>query len=508
MSKTLLTSPAAAKIAPNFIERHGLFDAKQRNAAEESRKMVKDNGIETIRLVFPDQYGLLRGKALTVPAYFGALSSGNAITMAPFFFDTADAIVLNPFSPEGGFEIEGLGGSPNVTMVPDPATMKILPWAPKTAIVFADLYMSNGEPFPLAPRTILKKALAKLADDNLAVKVGIEMEWYLTRIVDDLLGSASLGSPGFPADPMKVAPVARGYNYHLIDHLDEVDEAISPIMRAVVDLGLPLRSLDDEWAPSQYETTFDIMDGLEAADGAALFRTAVKQVAKRNGYLASFMSTPAIEGFYASGWHLHTSIIDATSGQNLMIPDENEALSELGQHYIGGTLKHATAASVFTTQSINGYKRRRPYSLAPDRLTWAFDNRAALMRVISAPGDLSSHVENRVGESCANPYLYIAAQVASGHDGIKHKISPGPISEDPYASDVAQLPTTLADAVDAMESDTFFRKEFGDTFIDYLATMKRSEISRFETWLAENPDESTYVNGITDWEQREYFEQF
>ena len=92
MSKTLLTSPAAAKIAPNFIERHGLFDAKQRNAAEESRKMVKDNGIETIRLVFPDQYGLLRGKALTVPAYFGALSSGNAITMAPFFFDTADAI--------------------------------------------------------------------------------------------------------------------------------------------------------------------------------------------------------------------------------------------------------------------------------------------------------------------------------------------------------------------------------------------------------------------------------
>src|SRR5690625_1742767 len=116
MSKTLLTSPAAAKVAPNFIERHGLFDAKQRNAAEESRKMVKDNGIETIRLVFPDQYGLLRGKALTVPAYFGALSSGNAITMAPFFFDTADAIVLNPFSPEGGFEIGGLGGSPNVTM--------------------------------------------------------------------------------------------------------------------------------------------------------------------------------------------------------------------------------------------------------------------------------------------------------------------------------------------------------------------------------------------------------
>lgn len=503
MTNTLIR-PSAAK----FIERHDLHTMEQLDAAEHSRMLVKEHGIEVIRLVWPDQYGQLRGKALTVPAYFSALEAGNAITMAPFFFDTADAIVLNPFSPDGGFDIDGVGGSPNVTMVPDPGTFTLVPWASRTAVVFADLYMTDGRPFPLAPRTILKKALAQLAENNLAIKVGVEMEWYLTRIVEDLLESCSLGSPGTPADPPKVAPVARGYNYLLIDHLDEIEDALKPIRDATLAMGLPLRSFDDEWAPSQVETTFDVLEGLHAADAAALFKMTVKQVGKKNGYLTSFMSTPAIEGFYASGWHLHTSIVDAGSGRNLMVPGEGEPLSELGQHYVGGTLAHGAAASVFTTQTINGYRRRRPYSLAPDRMTWAFDNRAAMMRVISAPGDQASHVENRVGESSANPYLYLASQVAAGYDGIVNRTSPGPLSEDPYSAEVPQLPTSLAEAVDVLEADSFYRSAFGDVFIDYLVTMKRSEVSRYEAWVAENPDESTYVNGVTDWEHREYFTQF
>lgn len=496
--------PSTAK----FIERHGLYTAEHVEAAESSKKLVEQHGIEMVRLVWPDQHGLLRGKALTKAAYSSALESGNEITMAPFFFDPANAIVMNPFSADGGFEVEGLGGSPNVTMVPDPSTFIQLPWAPKTALVFADLYMTNGTPFPLAPRTILRNALSKLADQNYKLVAGIEMEWYLTRIVDDLLGRCSLGAPGTPADPPRVAPVARGYNYLLLDHLDEIDDALAPIRDAVLAMGLPLRSFDDEWAPSQVETTFDVLEGLAAADAASLFKMAVKQTAKRHGYLASFMCTPAIAGFYASGWHLHTSIADAKTGENLMIPGDGEPLSPLGRHYVGGQLAHGGPASVFTTPTINGYRRRRPYSLAPDRLTWAYDNRAAMMRAISSPGDPASHVENRVGEAAANPYLYVASQVVAGLDGIVNQTSPGPLSEDPYSADVPQLPTSLAKAVDALAADEFFRKEFGSTFIDYLITMKRSEITRYEAWLAENSDADTYVNGVTDWEHREYFELF
>lgn len=103
----------------------------------------------------------------------------------------------------------------------------------------------------------------------------------------------SLGAPGSPADPPTVAPVARGYNYLLTEHLDEVDDILRPIRTALTAMGgLPLRSFDDEWAPSQMETTFDILDGLAAADAAALFRTATKQIAKRHGHIASFMCTP------------------------------------------------------------------------------------------------------------------------------------------------------------------------------------------------------------------------
>ena len=228
-------------------------------------------------------------------------------------------------------------------------------------------------------------------------------------------------------------------------------------------MGLPLRSFDDEWAPSQVETTFDVVDGLAIADTASLFKMAAKQIAKRNGYLASFMCTPAIAGFYASGWHLHTSIVDATTGRE---PDGARrgrgAAPNSGRHYVG---RHPGARHRRVGVHHADHQRlpAPPAVLAcADRLTWAYDNRAAMMRVISAPGDQASHVENRVGESAANPYLYVAAQAAAGLDGIENKTDPGPISEDPYSADVAQLPTTLAEAVDALEADDFFRAAFGD----------------------------------------------
>jgi glutamine synthetase len=491
-----------------FVEQYGIYGPAQHKAAQHSLEIIDREGIEIVRLVWPDQHGLLRGKALSKDAYKAALQAGSEITMAPFFFDPANAIVFNPFTPDGGFTIEGLGGSPNVKMVPDPETFVVLPWVAKTAMVFCDLYMGNGNPFPLAPRTILKETLARMADAGCTLIAGVEMEWYLTRVVDDGLGTGSLGAPGSPADPPQVAPVARGYNYLLVDHLDEVDDMIAPIRDALLTMGLPLRSFDDEWAPSQMETTFDILEGLKAADSAALFKTATKQIAKRNGHIASFMCTPAIAGFYANGWHLHTSIVDVNSGRNLMVPTDAQPLSETGQHYVGGTLAHGIVASVFTTPTVNGYRRRRPYSLAPDRLAWGQDNRAAMMRVISAPNDPASHVENRVGDSAANPYLYVAAQAAAGLDGILNRTDPGPISEDPYTADVPQLPTSLEEAVNALENDAFYRKAFGDGFIDYMVTMKRSEVDRYNAWVKENPDESKYVNGVTDWEHREYFELF
>lgn len=492
----------------NFIARHQLYNDSQRALAEETIARVDELGIRAVRLIWPDQHGLLRGKSLSRDAYAMSVRSGVEITMAPFFFDTANAIVFNPFSVGGGFDMPELSGSPNVTMVPDPGTFRVLPWTADSAWVMCDLHMKDGSLFPFAPRSILRRTLDQMSAANYRFVAGLEVEWYLTRLLDDNLATGSLGGPGSPGDPPRVAPVARGYNYLLDQHLDEIDEALLPIRQGIEALGLPLRSFDDEWAPGQVETTFDILDGMAAADGAAMFRAAVKQIARRHGHVASFMCTPAIPGFYASGWHLHTSVADLATGENLMVPGEGQVLSDLGRHYVGGTLAHASAASVFTTPTVNGYRRRRPYSLAPDRLAWGADNRAAMMRAVGGPGDPSSHVENRVGEPAANPYLYLAAQAAAGLDGISHKIDPGPVSEDPYAADVELLPQTLAEAVDALAADAFHRGAFGDQFIDYLVTMKRSELARYDAWVAANPDQEDWVNGVSDWEHREYFELF
>jgi len=150
--------------------------------------------------------------------------------------------------------------------------------------------------------------------------------------------------------------------------------------------------------------------------------------------------------------------------------------------------------TVFTTPTITGYKRFKPYSFAPDRVNWAVENRGAMVRVQGAPGDKSAHIENRMGEPAANPYLYMAANIAAGLDGIRNATTPPAIiEENPYESESPMLPTSLWEAVEHLEKDSFFRTEFGDPFIDFILMVKKSEIGRF-------------LSEVTDWEMREYFE--
>jgi glutamine synthetase len=183
-------------------------------------------------------------------------------------------------------------------------------------------------------------------------------------------------------------------------------------------------------------------------------------------------------------------------------------LSELGAQYVAGLLEHAMPSLLFAAPTVNGYKRFRPYSFAPDRVCWAVENRGALIRVQGSAGDASAHVENRMGEPAANPYLYLAANVAAGADGIVRGLTPpAPVEADPYTAPAPQLPTSLSAAVKALDGDSFYRSAFGDTLIDYLVMMKRAEIARYEAALAADgtPDSA---DEVTNWEMREYFEFF
>lgn len=490
-------------MSKKFIEQHGLWTEAQRAAALEVLNRIEKEGLQIIRLSWPDQHGLLRGKSLTVAALKSAFASGSEITIAPFFLDTANTILFNPFVPGAGLNAPELSGMGNIVMVPDPLTFRVLPWADRTGWMLADLHLPSGRPFPLSPRGFLKGAVARLANAGYQFNAGLEVEFYLTRIVDPCLDAATIGGPGVPAEPPKVLPVAKGYSYLLENHLDEVEPIVSEIRQHLLSLGMPLRSIEDEWAPGQLEITFDVLPALEVADTMVLFRSAVKQIARRHGYLASFMCQPAINGFFPSGWHLHQSLSDVKTGKNQFAPQSGEYLSKLGRMWVGGLLEHAAAASSFTTQTVNGYRRRRPHTLSPDRVCWAIDNRAAMIRAIAAFGDPASRVENRVGEPAANPYLYLSSQIYAGLDGIQNNRGPGEPQESPHDAKVPTLPGNLSLGLDALEASKLYRESFGEDFVSYWIRLRRSEWARFVAAEGEVDMQSATV---TDWEHREYFE--
>jgi glutamine synthetase len=289
-----------------------------------------------------------------------------------------------------------------------------------------------------------------------------------------------------------VALISQGYNYLTELRYDEIEPILEILRKDIQLLGLPLRTIEVEFGPSQVEMTFRACAGLEPADMMVLFRSAAKQICRRHGHLASFMCRPQLPNVMSSGWHLHQSLRDRRGGTNAFIPGEGEALSPVGLRYLAGLLAHARGAAAFSTPTLNGYKRYRPYSLAPDRAIWGRDNRGVMARVLGGVGDSASRIENRVGEPAANPYLYMASQIVSGLDGMTRKLDPGPSADTPYETKAPFLPKSLAEALSALREDKTLVEGIGEGFVRYFTHIKEAEIARF---MAE----------VTDWEQREYF---
>jgi glutamine synthetase len=452
-------------------------------------KEIEARGLQAVRFSFADQHGVLRGKTLAAAEVKGALERGVTVTSTLLLKDTSHRTVFAAFTPGGGIGIPEMQGAADVLMIPDPSTFRVLPWAPETGWLLCELQFQDRRPVPFCTRALLKKALGELAATGHEFMAGLEVEFHVFRIVDPHLKPADAGQPG---EPPEVELLTTGYQYLTEHRYDQIDPVVEFLRKDLAALGLPLRSFEVEFGPSQFEFTLGVLPGLEAADAMVLMRSAIKQSARRRGYHATFMCRPKLPNVMSSGWHLHQSL--AKGGKNAFVSDK-EDLSQTGKQWLTGLLAHARGAAALTTPTLNGYKRYRPYSLAPDRVIWGKENRGALLRVVGGPGDPGTRIENRAGEPAANPYLYFASQIYSGLDGMARKLTPPPSADTPYEAEAERLPATLAEALAALRGDACLKDGLGAQFVDYYCRIKDAEIARFNL-------------EVSDWEQREYFDLY
>lgn len=479
-----------------FAERFGLWSDEQQAQTSEIVGRIDAGELDVLRFAWADQHGVLRGKTLVAEAARSALARGVNLTTTLLAKDTSHRSVFPVFSAGGGFALEGLQGGADFTILADPSTFRMLPWAPRTGWVLCDAFMKDGRRCPFDTRQILQRAVGRLASRGLDFVAGLEVEFHVFKLDDAQMRLTDAGQPGTPP---AVSLLTHGHQYLTELRYDRVDALMELLRTQLQALGLPLHSLEIEFGPSQFELVFGPTVGMAPADTMVLLRSAIKQICQRHGYHATFMCRPRIPSVMSSGWHLHQSLRHAKGGDNAFMPgaggDDAMPLSPLGMQYLAGLKAHARGAAALASPTLNGYRRYRPFSLAPDRAIWAQDNRGAMLRVLGAPGDNASRIENRIGEPTANPYLYLASQIVSGLDGVERELDPGPSADAPYETPAEELPRTLEAALAALQADAELVNGLGKDFVDYYCHIKQAEIARFNL-------------EVTEWEHREYFDMF
>ncbi len=475
------------RIAVGTLAQKGLLDAEALDKAAELLQQLVTREIETVRVLFADQHGVLRGKTIVVSALESLFLEGLGAPSTLMLKDTAHKTVFPIWSEEPG--IAGMAGAGDLLLVPDPSTFRVLPWSPHSAWIFCDPRYKSGELIPYSPRDLLKTAIAKLADQNMALMVGLEVEFHVFQLEDPMLAHADCSMPGQPAKTQNLSP---GYQFLTETHYAALEPVMDDLRRHCQALDLPIRSMEVEMGPSQFEFTFDPADPLTHADNMMMFRTMVKEVCAQQGLHATFMCKPNVENTCASGWHLHQSVTSRKTGTNLMVPDATGAISDIAAGWIAGLLTHAEESCLLTTPTVNGYKRYQPHQLAPDSVQWGRDNRGAMVRALMSPGDAASRVENRVAETTANPYYFFTSQILSGLHGVQSGLELPAAVETPYDNDAKKLPKSLYHAIHAFNASDFYRQELGNQFVDYLVNIKQAEWDR-------------YHQTVSQWEQAEYF---
>ncbi|MCU1506371.1 MAG: glutamine synthetase [Microbacteriaceae bacterium] len=441
------------------------------------RSQLEGQGIDVLRLIFPDILGITRSKDLLVSQLDRSAVNGPAFCQG-VWVTTSRGGVLD------GNDIMS-SGLPDLVTTIDPTTITPMPWEPGVAMVVADAADPDGSDSRLSPRSALRRVIEQYAALGLTPIVGPELEFYI----------AERGDGGWQRALQRTGRV------YTTGAWVDPDGTFLTLLRTLDRMDIGVFAGNHEFSPSQYEINLWHGEAMRAADRTFLFKTSVKDIVARSGKLATFLGRPwSDEG--GSGFHLHFSVVDA-AGTNLMVSDGGE-LSGLANQMIAGILDNAPALVALTNPTVNAYKRLGPDTLAPYRANWGHDNRSTMVRVPPERG-AGTRLELRVGDGAANPYLMISSVLAAALDGIVRKL-PVPATADgwAYQNEAAEiLPESLSSALDALDSSRLFRASLGEPLVDVFTMMKRDEVSRYEDAVE---DPATRL--VTQWELDEYLEDY
>lgn len=442
---------------------------------------IESGDVDTVILAFTDHYGRLMGKRLDA-AFFA--SDPAAGTHACDYLFTVDM----EMEPLEGFEFSDWeSGYGDVNLVPDLATARVLPWLERTALVMCDVVDHEQNEVDVAPRSILRRQVARARDRGFVIKAASELEYFLYRTSYRDAAEADYRYRDLEAAGWYI----EDYNLLQAARTEDVNGAFR---RHLAEAGVDVESTKGEFGRGQHELNIGYCEVLEMADRHVLLKQACKEIAEQHGTSVTFMAKP--DGAQAgSSSHLHLSVW--VDDRNAFVGNEQIAgldVSQTFRSFLAGWMGASSELMMWMAPTVNSYKRYQARSWAPTAIAWSPDNRTAGFRVVGQGDGL--RIECRLPGADVNPYLAYSAAIAGGLAGIDSGLD----LIDPHLGDVYDstghpaLPGSLAAAAERFAASDLAHEAFGTAVVDHYCRHAREETAAFD-------------RAVTDWERRRYFER-
>jgi glutamine synthetase len=438
----------------------------------ELKAEVEVGAIDTVVVAFTDMQGRLMGKRLHAEFFVEEIEGGHPVEGCNYLL----ALDME-MDPIAGYEIASWErGYGDFAMKPDLATLRRIPWLEATALVLCDVLWHDGSPVQPSPRQVLKAQMERVGALGLTPMTGSELEFYLLRETYQEAWAQRF------EDLTPSVPYIL--DYHIL--ASTYDEGlIRQIRNGMHGAGIKVETSKGEAWPGQHEINFRFADALTMADNHVIYKNGAKEIANANGCSITFMAKP-FESWIGNSCHVHASLF--RDGEPAFRDDET-----LFERFLAGQIACFKELAVFLAPTINSYKRYAAGSWAPTTLAWGHDNRTCGFRIVGHGA--AKRVETRIPGGDVNPYLAFAAIIAAGIHGIEKELPAPPALEgNAYESDAERFPSTLREAILALELGTMARGAFGDQVVDHYLNYAHTEQALFD-------------KVVTDWERVRYFER-